>query len=173
MKSLIPTDLPDPVAPATKRCGISSNDLITTDPSIALPSVRFVSLFFIALANSAELSISQSLTMVGFGFGIWIPTASVPGIGAIILIDFTLSDDAISFFNPAIVDILIHASGLILICTIDGHISNPSILIGTLNSISLSWSAFAFSIKNLSSIVDDCPTPLCMMLVSKVGLSLL
>jgi len=88
-----------------------------------------------------------------------------------ILIDFTLRDDAISFFNHSIVEILIPASGLILICTIDGHISNPSILIGTLNSINLSCSALAFSIKNFSSIVVDSHTPLCIILVSNVGLS--
>lgn len=171
MKSLTQTDLPDPVAPATSKCGMLSSDLITIDPSIAFPRERLVSFFFILSAKSAELKISPSLTIVGFGFGICIPTASVPGIGAIILIDFTLRDEAISFLSHSIVDILMPASGLILIWTIDGHISNHSILIGTLNSISFSWRAFAFSIRNLSSIVDDCPTPLCMMLVSNVGLS--
>lgn len=135
------TDLPDHVAHATRRCGIFSNDFMTTDPSIAFPNDRFVSFFFIALENSAELNTSPSLTIVGLGFGICIPTASVHGIGAIILNDFVLSDDAISFFKPSIVDILIPASGLILIWTIDGQISNPSILIGTLNSISLACNA--------------------------------
>jgi hypothetical protein len=145
---------------------------MTTDPSIAFPSDRLVSFFFMLSANSDELRMSPSLTIVGLGFGICIHTASVPGIGAMILMDFTLRDDAISFFNHSIVDIFIPASGLILICTIDGPISNHSILIGTLNSISLSWRALAFSIRNFSSIVVDSPTPLCMMLVSNVGLSL-
>ena len=172
MKSFTHTDLPDQVAHATSKCGILSSDLITIDPSIAFPSERLVSFFFMLSANSDELRTSPSLTIVGFGFGICIHTASVPGIGAMILIDFTLSDEAISFLSHSIVDILIPASGLILICTIDGQISNHSILIGTLNSISLSCKAFAFSIRNFSSIVVVSPTPLCMILVSKVGLSL-
>jgi hypothetical protein len=53
--------------------------------------------------------------MDGFGFGIWIHTQSVPGIGAIILSDLHLSDIAISFVSHSIVVIFIPDSGLILI----------------------------------------------------------
>ena len=49
-------------------------------------------------------------------------------------------------------DIATHASGLILIWTTDGHKSNHSIVTGTLNSNSLSWSDLAFSTKNFSLI---------------------
>jgi len=125
------------------------------DPSICFHNVRFVSDDFISSWNSLELNISHILTMVGFGFGSWIPTVSVPGIGAIILRDFDFNDNLISFANHSILDIAIPASGLILICTIDGHKSNHSILIATLNSNSLFCRDLAFSIKNLSSIVVE------------------
>ena len=49
-------------------------------------------------------------------------------------------------------DIATHASGLILIWTTDGHKSNHSIVTGTLDSNSLSWSDLAFSTKNFSLI---------------------
>ncbi|MEI8252878.1 MAG: hypothetical protein WCG25_03930 [bacterium] len=58
-----------------------------------------------------------------------------------------------SLYNDSIVDIFIHSSNFILICTIEGHISNHSIIIGTLNSINFSCNALAFSIRNVSSIV--------------------
>jgi hypothetical protein len=43
------------------------------------------------------------------GFGISIPTKSVPGIGAIILSDFALVAEVISFFSASIWEILIPA----------------------------------------------------------------
>jgi hypothetical protein len=85
--------------------------------------------------------------------GTCIHIESVHGIGATILKNLDFKDNFISLYNHSIVEILIHSSGLILICTIDGHISNHSIVIATLNSISFSCNAFAFSIRNVSSIV--------------------
>jgi hypothetical protein len=126
--------------------------LIITDQSIAFPSERLVSSFFISASNSFDHRISHNFTIVGFGFGSWIPTQSVPGIGATILSDLHLSDNAISFVSHSIVAILIPDSGLILICTIDGPISNPSMMIGTLNSNNLFCNDLAFSIKKDSSI---------------------
>jgi len=153
MKSLTPTDFPEPVAHATSKCGIDSSVFMMIDQSIAFPSARLLSDFFISLANSVVLNISAKCTISGLGFGNWIPTQSVPGIGATIRTDFDLSDNEISLDNPSIVESLIPSSGLILICTMEGPISNHSIMIGTLNSINLFCSAFAFSIRNVSSIV--------------------
>ena len=153
MKSLTPTDFPEPVAPATSKCGIDSNVLMMIDPSIAFPSARLLSDFFISLANSVVLNISPRHTITGLGFGNWIPTQSVPGIGATILNDLDFKESAISFVRLSIVDILIPSSGLILICTMEGPISNHSIMIGTLNSINLFCNALAFSIRNVSSMV--------------------
>ena len=153
MKSLIPTDFPLPVAPATSKCGIDSKALTWTLPSIPFPRERLVEFFFICIENSSVLIISPSLTIEAFGLGIWIPIISVPGIGAIILSDFDFNESLISLLSPSIAEILIPSSGLILIWTIDGQISNPSIAIGTQNSESFVCKAFAFSTKKFSSTV--------------------
>ena len=155
MKSFTPTDFPWPVAPATRRCGMDSRVLMMIDPSMAFPSARLLTDFFISLVNSLVLRISPRRTMTGFGLGNWIPTQSVPGIGATILTDFDLSDKEISLERLSMVDNFIPSSGLILICTMEGPISNHSIMIGTLNSISLFCNALAFSIRKVSSIVTD------------------
>lgn len=172
IKSFTHTDLPLPVAHATNKCGIDSSVLITVDQSTALPNDRLVKLFFICVAKSADPNTSPSLTMLGLGFGICIHTVSVPGIGAIILSDLVLSDEDISSLSDSIEESLIPASGLILNCTIDGQISNPSICIATPNSISLLCNALAFSIKNVSSIVAVCQILVCISDISNVGLSL-
>ena len=163
MKSFTPTDLPELVAHATSRCGIDSNDLMITDPSIAFPRARLLSDFFISLVNSVVFTISPRCTISGLGFGNWIPTQSVHGIGATIRTDLDLSDKEISLDNHSIIDNLIPSSGLILICTMEGPISNHSIMIGTSNSINLFCNALAFSMRNVSSIVT-----VCSALVSKI-----
>jgi hypothetical protein len=114
--------------------------------------------------------ISWRRTIFGSGFGIWIPTVSVPGIGATILNDLDFKDNLISFVNDSILEIATHASGLILICTTDGHKSNHSIVTGTLNSNNLSWSDLAFSTKNLS-FIDELEFPGFSNDVLNVGLS--
>jgi hypothetical protein len=105
------------------------------------------------------------------GFGNCIPTQSVPGIGATIRTDLDLSDNEISFDNHSIVASLIPSSGFILIWTIEGPISNHSIIIGTLNSINLFCNAFAFSIRNVSSIVIDCSALVSRIAWLNVGFS--
>jgi hypothetical protein len=76
----------------------------------------------------------------------------------------------ISFVRDSIFDIATHASGLILICTTDGHKSNHSIVTGTLNSINLSCKDFAFSTKNFS-FIGVLESHTFSKLVEKVGLS--
>jgi len=68
-------------------------------------------------------------------------------------------------------DIAIPASGLTLICTIDGQRSNHSILMATLNSFNLLCKDLAFSIRNFSSIVVVTPALDLSKDISKVGLS--
>jgi len=127
--------------------------------------------FFILIANSSELNTSPSLTMDGFGFGNWIPTDHVPGIGAITLSDLVLSERDRSFASFSIVETLIPASGLILIWTMDGPISNHSICTGTLNSISLFCNALALSMRNLSSMACVLPWSESNKEIPNVGLS--
>ena len=88
-----------------------------------------------------------------------------------ILSDLDLRESLISFASPSIAEILIPSSGLILICTIEGPISKPSIAIGTPNSPSLVCKAFAFSTRKFSSIVCSCPSVDSKSEVPKVGLS--
>lgn len=88
---------------------------------------------------------SQSFTIFGFGLGIWIPTLSVPGIGAMILSDLDLRESLMSFSRFSIAEILIPWEGLILICTMEGPISNPSTETGIQNSNNFFSSDFAFS----------------------------
>ena len=115
MKLLIPTDFQLPVAHATSKCGIESSCEISIAPSIPFPSARVVSDFCIHFWNSREANISHRQTVFGFGFGIWIPIQSVPGIGATILTDFVRSDNLILSIKLVIAEILIHSANLILI----------------------------------------------------------
>ena len=134
IKSLIPTDLPDHVAPATSKCGISSSDLTICAPVISLPTVRLVKLLCIDLVNSMPLRISLIITICGLGLGISIPTLSVPGMGARILRDLLLRASEISFLYPSILVILTPAAGLILICRTVGQMLHPSISTSRSNS---------------------------------------
>jgi hypothetical protein len=123
--------------------------LTTNLPLIAFPKDILVKFHFIEEKNTDDCNASHNLTISGLGFGICIPIQSVPGTGETIRRAFALSDSAISFFRFSIAETLIPASGLILICTIDGQISNQSIDTGTLNSRSLSCNHFACCNKNL------------------------
>ena len=77
------TDLPDPVVPATKRCGIFRRSAIRALPPMSLPKANFKApeLF----AHSLELRISCSVTEASTLFGTSTPTTLLPGIGASIL----------------------------------------------------------------------------------------
>lgn len=97
MKVLTATDLPDHVAPATRRCGILSSAFHTGFPSIPIPRTRFVRFLFTASENHAVPIICLRRMSCGCGLGISIPTTSVPGIGARILNDFVLSANVRSF----------------------------------------------------------------------------
>ena len=73
-------DLPAPVAPATKRCGIFARFATTKPPSTSLPmpivSGCWDNLAFCDLRTSPSETVSRSV------FGISIPIALLPGIGA-------------------------------------------------------------------------------------------
>ena len=76
---LMKLDFPEPVAPATSRCGILVRSAVTKWPSTSLPtpaSMGFGS--FIALS---ERSTSPRWTISRSSFGISMPIADFPGIG--------------------------------------------------------------------------------------------
>ena len=94
------TDLPDPVAPATRRCGILAMSVTTTFPAISLPTANEIGdLLFL---NSFDSSRSPSITAVFSLFGTSIPTAALPGIGASILRSATARFSLISSASPTI-----------------------------------------------------------------------
>lgn len=95
---LIATDLPDHVAHATSRWGMFSSGFRTNFPSIPIHKTRFVKFLLTASANPAFSMICLTRTKCDCGFGISIPTTSVPGIGASILRDFVFNARAKSFW---------------------------------------------------------------------------
>ena len=64
---LRPTDLPDPVVPATSRCGIGARSAITGSPAIFLPRISGSAMFW---SSNAWLPISSDrLTGLALGIG--------------------------------------------------------------------------------------------------------
>ena len=74
-------DLPEPVAPATSRCGIFARLALTKWPSMSLPSPMHQRVR--ARLRAAPLrSTSPSRTISRSVLGTSMPTADLPGIGA-------------------------------------------------------------------------------------------
>ena len=77
---LIATDLPEPVVPATSRCGMRARSAITASPPIVLPRQRG-SLCF-ETSKSSEPRSSRRYTVSRVSFGSSMPIALRPGITA-------------------------------------------------------------------------------------------
>ena len=105
----IPTDFPDPVVPAIKRCGIFSKSAKTTWPEISFPRARVRWLF---RSSNLEPTIkSPNITSSLLRLGISIPKLVLPGCDEI-LAD---TDDialAISSDKPITLLALIPAFGM-------------------------------------------------------------
>ena len=91
---LIHTDLPDPVAPAIRRCGIPLRSAMILLPEMSFPTTNEI--LDLAFSNSSDSRRSLISTDDGLSFSTSMPTAALPGIGASILIDFALRLSAIS-----------------------------------------------------------------------------
>ena len=77
---LRPTDLPEPVVPATSRWGIGARSAITGSPAIFLPRISGSDMFW---SSNAWLPISSDrLTVSRFGLGSSMPMTLRPGIVA-------------------------------------------------------------------------------------------
>ena len=72
-------DLPEPVAPATSRCGIFDMFATTKPPSTSLPSPTIIGWW--SLRALPERSTSPRETISLSVFGISMPIADLPGIG--------------------------------------------------------------------------------------------
>ncbi len=76
--ALIATDLPEPVVPATRICGILARSATTGCPPISLPKARVSGEFISAYA--CELRISESRTTCRSGLGTSKPMQALPGM---------------------------------------------------------------------------------------------
>src|SRR5690606_18427504 len=76
--ALTPTDLPEPVVPATSRWGILARSVMTGLPPMSWPRARVTG----DLASSYwdDDSTSEKRTIWRFSLGISIPTVVLPGI---------------------------------------------------------------------------------------------
>ena len=101
---LIQTDLPEPVAPATRRCGIAAKSAITVLPYTSLPKASGI--LFFALVNPSSCKSSLRGTATFSSFAISMPTVSFPGIGARILIASAFVARARSASNCVILETL-------------------------------------------------------------------
>ena len=80
MTALTMTLLPEPVAPAISRCGIFARSTALAAPATSRPRANVS--FDSAAVNSTSSRIRRRATMLKSLFGISIPTALLPGIGA-------------------------------------------------------------------------------------------
>ena len=71
-------DLPEPVVPAIRMCGMRARSVQTELPEMSLPSQTESGL---AVAGRSS-KMSPSVTMFGLRLGTSTPTACLPGIGA-------------------------------------------------------------------------------------------
>ena len=80
MIALIQTVFPEPVDPATNRCGILVRSATRALPLASLP--RTIGISAPASAHALDWRISFRQTGAGFWFGTSIPTQPLPGTGA-------------------------------------------------------------------------------------------
>ena len=107
----IQTDLPEPVAPATSKCGILFSSQYTGSPIKSLPKVNNNCL---DLSLNFSLFVSSDIRTITFSaLGISTPTALLPGIGASILISLAAKPILILSEIPLILFTLIFSSGTI------------------------------------------------------------
>ena len=93
-------DLPEPVVPAMRRCGIRARSVQTAAPEMSLPSHTASGL---AVAGRSS-KMSPSVTRFGERFGSSTPTACLPGIGARMRISVVASAYERSSFSAATFD---------------------------------------------------------------------
>ncbi len=79
IRVLMQVDLPAPVAPATRMCGIFARFAQTKPPSTSLPRPTIIGWWSAVAAD--ERSTSPRLTISRSALGISMPIADLPGIG--------------------------------------------------------------------------------------------
>ena len=102
------TDLPEPVVPAIRRCGIRARSTATGVPPMSLPMASG-SLAF-DLSKSAEARSSRRNTISRSTFGSSMPMTLRPGTTAT-RTDTALMDRAMSSESPITRDVLVPGAG--------------------------------------------------------------
>ncbi len=110
MSEFMPTDLPEPVVPATSMCGILDISLIMVLPPISSPTPQHSR--DLAFLNSSDSNISLNLTVELVSLGTSTPTADLPGMGASIRISLAARASLISPVSEVMRDTLTPASGV-------------------------------------------------------------
>ena len=151
------TLFPEPVLPAIKTCGIFPMSAITASPATSFPSA-IVSLDFASI-NLSVSNISLKCTISFSLFGISIPTACFPGIGASILIDSAAKFSAISSAKFAILLTLTPSAGFISYLVIAGPTETFSTLAVTPKLYNVFCNLFAVSVKAFFPPFSTIPVP--------------
>ena len=138
-----PTDLPWPVAPATRRWGIFARSTINTSLVIVLPKAIGSSIF--DSWNFLEFKIENIETMLGLALGTSIPIVPLPGIGAIIRIPIAAKLSAISSSKFLIFEIRTPWAGVISYKVIVGPTVARILLICTPKSFNTLIILFLFA----------------------------
>ena len=107
--SLMHTLLPEPVEPAIRRCGIRSRSPIIGAPAISLPMANAIG--DLDFWKGSLSIISRNKTVAVFLFGISMPTADLPGMGASICTAFAASASAMLSARLVILFILMPGPG--------------------------------------------------------------
>ena len=162
---LIHTDLPEPVAPAIRRCGILAMSATVTFPPMSFPTAKDIleELFL----NSGDSRRSRSMTALFSLFGTSIPTAAFPGIGASIRISAAARFSLISSARPTILLTLTPISGCNSYLVTDGPLQVPIHFVWTPKLRNASTMVFAFVSSSLS--MSSCALPGIISSRSAVG----
>lgn len=136
---MIHTDLPEPVEPATKRCGIFVKSNTFGVPIISLPKAAHILASLFKFCGLSSTSLKVTLDIVGFGISI--PIVLFPGIGAWIITSFAAKARAIS----------LSIFKILLTFVAGGTVSSYSVTAGPI-WISTTFAAIPKSFKTLSSI---------------------
>ena len=154
---LMQTDLPDPVAPAIRRCGIFAISVTFVLPAISLPTAKLI--FDLDSLNSFDSIRSRNATVTFSLFGTSIPTAAFPGIGASIRMSAAARLSLISSASPTILLTFTPISGWISYLVTAG----PQLILVTVtltpNVFSVCCSLLAVSRSWLSVLADFFPDP--------------
>ncbi len=109
ISELIHTLLPEPVAPAMSTCGIFDRSPMIDSPDISFP--RATDILLVLLWNFESSITSLRYTGVVSLFGISMPTAAFPGIGASILTPLAARASAMSSDRLTILETFTPAFG--------------------------------------------------------------